>query len=113
MEVDEPDRDVGTMLDTVKQVYQRGLIWEIVRNPRYYLERYFHDENRFLYNLDDDPGEQINLVDKQPEKAGEMESLLATWIGKGERRHEKLSSVDNLDIDNETSEQLKQLGYVE
>jgi len=113
MEVDEPDRDVGTMLDTVKQVYQRGLIWEIVRNPRYYLERYLHDENRFLYNLDDDPNEQRNLVTEQLERADKMESLLTGWVEEGERRHKKLSSLSNLDIDSETSEQLKQLGYVE
>ena len=113
MKVDEPNRDVGTMLDTVKQIYQRGLIWEIVRNPRYYLERYLHDENRFLYDLNNDPDEQLNLVDEQPERADEMESLLATWMEEGERRHERLSSVDDLDIDHKTSEQLKQLGYVE
>jgi len=113
MEVDEPDRDIGTMLDTVKQVYQRGLIWEIVHNPRYYLERYLHDETQYLYDLDDDPDEQTNLVNEQPKKADEMESLLARWMEEGKRRHEQLSSVGDFDIDSETSEQLKQLGYVE
>lgn len=113
MEVDEPDRDIGTMLDTVKQIYQRGLIWEIVRNPRHYLERYLHDETRYLYDLDDDPDEQTNLVNEQPKKADEMESLLTRWMEEGKRRREQLSSVGDLDIDSETSEQLKQLGYVE
>jgi len=113
MEVDEPDRDLGTIVDTIKQVSQRGLIWEILRNPRYYYERYRHSQDRFLFDLDADPEEHENLVDEQPAKAKEMESLLEEWLNDGERMHDRLSASEAVDIDSETSEQLRQLGYVE
>ena len=36
-----------------------------------------------LYNLAEDPGEQVNLVDKYPEKAAELQELMASYIEKG------------------------------
>lgn len=112
MEVDEPDRDIGTILDTIRQLYQRGLFGEIIRNPRYYLQRYLHNNNKFLFNMEADPNEEDNLINEKSEKVQELQTLLEDWIKEGEELNEQLSQNKDLDIDSETSEQLKQLGYV-
>lgn len=113
MEVDRPSRSLETVLAMLRQVYRRGLLWQVLRNPGYYLKRYRHRENRFLYDLEADPNENENLVAKYPEKAHELRTRLEDWIERGEQLHERLSRFGDLDIDSETTEQLRQLGYVD
>jgi arylsulfatase A-like enzyme len=45
--------------------------WKLVWNTR--------DEQLFLYNLDEDPGEKSNLADKEPGRVMELQDLLVEW----------------------------------
>jgi len=113
MKVDEPARDIRTFFDTLRQLYKRGLFGEIIRNPRYYLQRYLHSEKEFLFNKEVDPNEQNNLINGRAERAQEFQMLLENWINEGEQLHDQLSQIKDLNIDRGTSEQLKRLGYID
>ncbi|MFD1514121.1 sulfatase [Halomarina rubra] len=113
MEVDAPERSIDTLLETARQVYQRGLIPEIIRNPLYYLNRYRHSESRFLYNVRTDPEESNNLVQTRSEKVAELRESLYEWLNQSEQLYESLGNSGRTDIDAETAEQLRQLGYVD
>ena len=45
--------------------------WKLVWNDR--------DHQEFLYNLQEDPGEELNLVSVHPDKADEMKQLIESW----------------------------------
>lgn len=50
-----------------------------VRKGDYKLLEFFEDGRIELYNLKDDPYEKENLVEKMPDKAKELHTLLKTW----------------------------------
>ncbi len=50
-----------------------------IRKGSWKLIEYFENTNVELYNLNDDLGEQSNLVATNPEKAFELRDLLYTW----------------------------------
>jgi arylsulfatase A-like enzyme len=51
----------------------------VVRRGDWKLIEYFEDGRLELYNLKEDIGEQNNLAQKMPEKAGELHELLKRW----------------------------------
>ena len=51
----------------------------VVRYGKWKLHHYFEDDGLELYNLDEDLGEQHNLVNTQPEKAKELFTMLEEW----------------------------------
>ncbi|HUT30389.1 MAG TPA: sulfatase [Sedimentisphaerales bacterium] len=51
----------------------------VVRQGDWKLIEYFEDGRLELYNLKDDIGEQNNLVQAMPEKAGQLHELLKRW----------------------------------
>lgn len=113
MEVNEPDKSLQTLVETARQLYRRGLISDILRNPLYYLRRYHHSENRYLYDLAADPEEQQNLIHERTTRADELKQKLNTWLTESEQLYDSLDEVSGMSIDEQTSEQLKQLGYVD
>lgn len=46
----------------------------------------FKSDNLFLVNLQDDPGEQTNLVNKYPEKVKELLKQYENWVEKNSKR---------------------------
>lgn len=111
--VDNPDRSFETALETLTQLYERGIIVDILRNPRYYLSRYLHSEDEFLFDLEKDTLESENLVSEEFNVASELRENLQTWLEDGERIHKSLSETGRIDIDSGTDEQLRKLGYLD
>jgi len=61
-----------------------------------------------LYNLKDDPGEQINLYDQRPEIAAALEKELAAWRGEREK-----GTASAGEISDRMRDHLKAMGYLE
>lgn len=113
MEVDKPDRSIETLTETIKQVYNRGLISEIVKHPLYYYRRYRHDQDCYLYDIVEDPAEKENLIQEAPETAADLESQLQSWLKECEAIRESVEQRMSNDIDEATDNQLRQLGYID
>jgi hypothetical protein len=113
MEVDSPNRSLGTLLEIVKTLYSRNIISEILKNPLHYLDRYIHDQDRFLYDIESDIAETRNLVEERPEKVARHERLLAEWLDSGREYRGQDRTDQESHIDAQTSEQLRKLGYVD
>jgi len=63
--------------------------------------------SRHLYHLASDPGELMDRVEAEPEKARELEAMLVRWRARGFKK----SDADE-EIDPRRLEELKGLGYV-
>jgi len=85
-----------------------------VTTPTYRFVGALDQEKRELYLTSEDPLEQRDLAGALPEKAAELEGLLAGWMDEQERvRAARGASVDSAPLDAATIEQLRALGYVE
>jgi arylsulfatase A-like enzyme len=63
-----------------------------------------------LYDLATDPGENENIRDLRPDRAAELEALLTGWLGSFEAaRPERMRG----ELDPETRQRLKALGYID
>jgi arylsulfatase A-like enzyme len=65
--------------------------------------------NNMLFNPDDDPTESVNLIDKYPDRAKKMELEMNTFIASLPKPDPPMPVQE---IDKETKEALKSLGYV-
>lgn len=55
--------------------------WKLIGNPYDTSNRgYEFEEKLFLANLEEDPGEQVNLADKYPKVVAELEKQYAEWL---------------------------------
>src|SRR5215217_5339144 len=71
----------------------------------------FIEMHRELYDIAGDPDETRNIVDERPDVAQELEELLALWTQSlAGRVHAAAGSVD---VDPETMDQLRRMGYIE
>jgi len=111
IEIEEPVRDTSYVLDVVDYVREKRLLLDILRNPLYYLNRYWYSEDELLFDLDADPGERENLVGSRPEVADRFREQLRTWVAESESLREV--GEEHSTIDDETIEQLQRLGYTE
>lgn len=114
IEVETPDRSPQNLFNLVQYVFEKGLISDILRNPRYYLNRYRYSETEFLYQLTEDPEEQQNIAASETERCAEFEELLTDWEARCKAIRQEFGTDDvSKKIDAETQEQLRQLGYTE
>jgi hypothetical protein len=71
----------------------------------------FVDVQTELYDVTSDPAEARNIVDERPDIAQELEEMLALWtqslLGQVQE------TTGSVDVDPETMEQLRLMGYVE
>jgi len=71
----------------------------------------FFDVQTELYDVRSDPDEARNIVDERPDVAQELEEMLALWtqslLGQVQE------TTGSVDVDPETMEQLRLMGYVE
>ena len=72
----------------------------------------FIDVSRELYDIESDPTEARNIVDERPDIAQELEERLAVFTQSLEERT-SATMAGNVDVDPETMEQLRLMGYVE
>jgi uncharacterized sulfatase len=63
-----------------------------------------------LYDIENDPRELKNLIDKMPEKAKEMRMKLMEWLP-GDESH--ISAQKPTEFDKATEESLRALGYIQ
>ncbi len=59
--------------------YHLGMPGGVIREGEFKLIEFFESGDLELYNLHEDPGEAVNLVDRYPELAREMQQKLHTW----------------------------------
>jgi arylsulfatase A-like enzyme len=64
-----------------------------------------------LYRLSADPLEEQNLLAAEPEPTARLEALLDSWLAAARQR--ALPAVEDYQLDKETAEALRSLGYVE
>jgi arylsulfatase A-like enzyme len=75
----------------------------------------FDMDDEFLYDLSADPSERQNLATERPTDIAEWQDQLREWLDECAALHEEVvgSTDTGADIDADTEEQLKQLGYVD
>ena len=64
-----------------------------------------------LYDLQDDVGEQNNLVGQMEDKKREIKEKLLSWLDENKVEVEG-PSQETLEIEEETNQRLKALGYI-
>jgi arylsulfatase A-like enzyme len=68
---------------------------------------------RELYALEQDPDEYHNLFDEEPEQAAVLQGLLDDWMAANDEfLNDELGSDEQLEIDEETLDRLRALGYI-
>ncbi len=87
----------------------RGLqhLWAAVRGPWKLIE---HPSGGRLYHLEEDPAEKHNRLEEHPEIAAELRRELDHFRAQGFRQN---GDEVEIELDRETLERLKSLGYVE
>ena len=99
---------------TIKRLINERIWISILRNPLYMIKRYGHLETRQLFNLESDPGEKQNLVEKEPEIVEKMERLLLDW--ENDCSSQSIArSPNGLNLQEEEiiRQQLRALGYMD
>lgn len=95
----------GGMNGEVKAIISEDLKWKYIYN----MER--KRKNKELYDLEDDPAEHVNLIHQRPEIAEKLRGELFGQMDENEKLAESYSS-GAVELENETRETLKALGYV-
>lgn len=114
VEIDRPDLSISTLVGLVRYIVEKGILTDVLRNPRYYVRRYRHDEKTQLYRLATDPDERENVADSYTDQRAALATVLSEWRHRCERFRSALPDEDTqADVDEKTREQLHQLGYVE
>ena len=84
-----------------------------VRTSEYkYFKNKYHDEDRYLFDLKNDPLEEYNIVKKRPEIAKEMNELLLNFQGKNGFDFEKDIDLFDAEEERKIEEKLRKLGYM-
>jgi arylsulfatase A-like enzyme len=71
------------------------------------------EPDRLLYDLTKDPEEQQNIIGTHPELEDELATRLAAWLDECHCLNDEIRDAKDDNIDSETMEQLKQLGYAD
>ena len=100
-------------IQTLKQVFERRLIFKLLRYPKYFMRRYFQRENEYLFNLWIDPEEKNNLVNEKPEVLDKFRKIISKWIleNKGIAKQVR-GKRDEYQEHELTKRHLKDLGYM-
>ena len=84
----------------------------ILYDSKYKYMKYGHQKSSELYDLDKDPMEQENLIEKLPEVTLAMEEELKAWRQTHEPRYTPSAEKEKI-ISNKLLEELKVLGYIQ
>lgn len=120
LEISIPDGiDGESLVELVKKgSYDDGIFafseadpyYKMIRSKDWKLLRRYPNKLE-LFDLTADPKEQHNLFAEKPKVAKSLHEKLHTWIGVQEKRSEFFSS-DRIQLDDEMTEKLKALGYI-
>lgn len=113
--IDPPDQTVRDLLQKLRYVWDQNLLWDILRNPGYYWQRYRYDETDLLYDLDADDSERENVAEAYPEQCGTFTMELQSWYDActAFRNGHDQDYDQSAEVDEQTKEQLRRLGYSE
>ena len=85
---------------------------QVLTNPVYFLRRRFGETSERLYDVQQDPRETENLINSS-DSVDELREHLASWKSKLETIEISKKSIDRGNkIDNQTEEQLLEMGYI-
>lgn len=88
-------------------------MFQVLTNPVYFLRRRFGETSERLYDIQHDPKETENLVESN-DHADELREQLAEWRTKLEDVKYTGETRDKQDgLDEQTEEQLREMGYIE
>ena len=79
---------------------------------KYFRSRDDKQKNIGLFNLNDDPLEEINLAKEYPEKIIEMEKILSSIISNNDELKIESNEFRDLDEEKLVEAELKKLGYL-
>lgn len=77
--------------------------WKLIRN--------YYKKQSLLFDLENDPGEFVNVKDRYPKIAAKLESQLSKWLKKERSKSNTSQFMSAIKIDEATKERLKSLGY--
>ena len=80
-----------------------GNDWKLIKNIR--------EDSFELYNLREDPGEKINLIDSDEQETDVMRGILSSELS--EFKKERLVELERVEFSKEDIEELKALGYMQ
>jgi arylsulfatase A-like enzyme len=96
-------------MGTAVAVLHRG--WKFIRNYKTCKDRQLPE--RELYHLEEDPNEQVNLVDQYPAKASEYEAQIEAFLARNLSHLQSPEQADPDSIEPGNLELLRKLGYIE
>lgn len=110
IKTEPPDRSLRPYFE---KLADPAFMSRVLRNPLYFLQRRFGEASEHLYDVETDPIESRNVIESH-ESADELRDLLRWWRA-------KLEAVDvpgsgaarNGVVDEQTEEQLREMGYLE
>jgi len=108
IKTESPDNGIKPYL---KKIVDFQFMRQILTNPMYFLRRRFGESSERLYNLQNDPKERENLVDSA-DASDDLKHELEQWreaVNSGES--DPRAALD--DIDDETRDQLREMGYID
>ena len=113
LKLQKPQRKPSSITKLVKYIISRRLLIQIVKSPLHFFRNYFQKSNRFLFDLQSDPGELNNLINVRPEIAEEMDRRLNEWIKANQTLavdvEKPIGEVEESDV---LKEHLEKLGYL-
>lgn len=116
IKIQKPSRDEKNLLETIRYIKKRGLFSKILKYPLHYLRNYFHRSNELLFDLNIDPKETLNVIDKNPDVANRLRTDLAKWQRQNDQLAEKVAYTRVDGISDEEDEilrkHLEKLGYL-
>jgi arylsulfatase A-like enzyme len=117
---DVPERAAFGCEGTMKNTYVRKPPWKYIElepipgwaDGQQFFRDFFKGRKRIrqLFNIEDDPDEANNLVDRMPKKAHE---LRAEVFGHKAAMRKKKPKAGETRLDEETLQRLRELGYVQ
>jgi arylsulfatase A-like enzyme len=110
--IERPEMGASTAFGLARYVIEQGLLLDILRHPRHYWNRYRYDDTERLYDLEADPAEETNLVGDRDDRADDLAAALEEWLDVC-RAFRGDGDDERADIDAQTKDQLRELGYAE
>ncbi|WP_266081604.1 sulfatase-like hydrolase/transferase [Haladaptatus caseinilyticus] len=94
-----------------KELSGKKYILKVLKDSLF--DEIYSEPDKLLYDLQNDPQEQENLIEARPEIGEKFESILSDWVDECYRLNQKIEDSTDDEIDSGTMEQLKQLGYAD
>ncbi len=106
-----PTRRASWRAGLPKLLRNRKLLADLLLHPRFYWKRQFGLQREMLFDLQADPGEQVNVRDRYPEQRQALAERWAAWREANRTLAERGPAAE-FTMDQATEDQLKGLGYL-